>query len=573
MIYNSRMRSKLKIPLILFLIYIFFFSIFYVIGSPYIFSDGYGYYHIGKTIVEEGNFTTSEKSEYYNYTAHAVMNSEDKYVTTYAPGNGILWWPFLNAGKLFNSGTIYTDYSKGFNGHSLSDGVLIVTASIFFTVLGIYFAYKTLRLLGFNKRNSIFSIVTVWSSSFLFGYVFINSAFSHSYEVFALSAGLYTFLKGKDNKKYLILSGLLFGLNVLIRPFNLILIVPFVLYLLYKKEFKKLIYFVSGGIIPAIIFLIYNKISYGDFLTTGYQKLWNVGLSLKEFNLFKLLFSTVRGWFVYTPIALVSILALIKYSRKNNRNLFVFLLPILFTVITYSFWNNWWAGDSIGQRFFIVLIPFISIGISYLIESFKYKKILYSILVIMSLYSISILGLYRFTPTTSVAALDNQTETYYPEVTREEAFTPIEILNYHISLIKNSSGIGNYFENLARGLNGGRSLLMLQLGLTEPLVKLKSINDSSFSLNIIPDTKNRNIEANIFMNIKYKENIYQYTLSKVDTSKVKEIVFDCLVSCSSEGNFNQSTMLSTWIKLNDNLEVSLHSESKINFVDYKLKAD
>lgn len=574
------MKSKLKTPLILISLAAILFTIFYFIGSPYIFSDGYGYYHVGKTLVTEGNFVTSNQPDYYPYTGHAVMQFEDHYTTVYSPGNAILWWPFLTVGKIFNSGTVYTEYHQAFNGHHISDGVLIAIASIFYSVLAIYFIYKILKMLGFRTKISIFAIASLWLSSYILGYILINSSFSHSYEVFTLCGLLYTFLKGvKDkNNKYLILSGLFGGLNVLIRPFNLIILIPFVLYLIYKKDFKKLIFFITGGVVPALILFLYNYNSYGAIFTTGYQELWGVGLSLSQFNFFKLLFSTVRGWFIYTPVALISIIALLKYSFKDVKKTLLFVIPIFLTIFIYSFWENWWAGDSIGQRFFIVLIPFACIGLAYLLQNIKYKyrSLLIILLAICTIYSLTTLLLYRFTPTAVLATNNLETSEIYPEVTAAERFTPIDIYRYHFGLINKSSSLSDYYNNLKNGLNGGRSLFMIDLGLTDPLVKIEKITDNKFNLNIIPNTTSKDISANIKLDIDHKGSKASYELQNINTSTLLSIQAKCLESC--EVNYSDKILIEDtnienfdWIDISENIKISLSSDSDINFVDYKLK--
>src|SRR5215207_6406005 len=89
-------------------------TVSFIAGSPFIFSDGYGYYHVAKNLVEEGSFVSAEKPEYYYYSGHTTNTFADRYVTVYSSATSIFWWPFLTAAKPFNNGTIYTDYFKAY---------------------------------------------------------------------------------------------------------------------------------------------------------------------------------------------------------------------------------------------------------------------------------------------------------------------------------------------------------------------------------------------------------------------------------------------------------------------------
>lgn len=513
-----------------------------VIGSPFIFGDGYGYYHAGKVLVQETKFATQEKPEYYNYTGHAVINYKDKYITPYTVGNAILWLPFLGISNVFDSGNLTNDYYKAFNGHSLADGIAISLSAIIFAALSITIITKSLLILGFSKKISYFSTLTTFIGSFVLAYTIINSSYSHIYEIFTFSLIVYICLKltkekltGKNSDIKLILSiGALSGLLVLIRPFNLLLIIPVAIFLLSRYKLKSL-NLILGAIPAALIFFGYNLACYGSIFTTGY--------SLSEgfvfiFNLdrtIQLLFSDIRGWYIYTPIMIISTVGLLIINKQKKNLRLITLVPVVLIIFGYTFWQNWWAGDSAGQRFLLVLTPIMSIGTAAFINRFinyKYKKVSFALVTILSLFSFSLFILYRFTPTNKIGS--NRTD--YQYINSYERFGVSDILSYHYNLIKTSENMTAYIQNLQQGLSGGRSLSMIYLGLTKPLVNVEDLQET-ISIFLIPTPSYKNVDAKINILLETENGVKRYSILNLDTSILHKIDLICTESCFAK-NFD-----------------------------------
>src|SRR5687768_10956630 len=102
-------------------------------GVPFIYSDGYAAFHTTQAVVEEGSFIYSEKPEYYDYRGHVIdLNLEGEFSVVYPPGAAIFNLPGQFIADLFEGdATIYTEYFKATNGHTLAEGFgFLITANI-----------------------------------------------------------------------------------------------------------------------------------------------------------------------------------------------------------------------------------------------------------------------------------------------------------------------------------------------------------------------------------------------------------------------------------------------------------
>jgi len=562
-------------------------------GSPFIFGDGYGYFHNAKTLTTTGTFLETQEPEYFPYTGHAVNNEEGKFVTVYPPGSSLLMWPFLTISKLIPSGTIYSNYYKAFDGHSLADGVAVLLAASFYMILAVFLIYKLLKGLGFSTKITFVSVTAVYLGSYMLTYTEQFASYSHIYEIFAVSLLLYSlYLFGRRFEyRYMFIAGLATGLLVLIRPIDIVVVVPIFLFIVLYRNKKSLTYYLLGGTPFAFLFLAFNYISYGNALSTGYgstEKLFD----FSKINLINLLFSDVRGWYIYSPIMILGTLGLIFYARKNRPSFLLYLAPGILLVALYSFWPNWWGGDSLGQRFLMVLVPFMALGLANLlnhIKDFRFSRILKPatlfIIVMCTLYSTAITILYRVTPTSILYSENVDTFNRYPEVTAAERFTPVDILSYHLTAIMiDGFGTEQYWNDIQMGLNGGRSIALLALGKTDPLAKVERISGREFNLVLIPNNVGTGVITNVILGVEQKDKYITFQLSDVDFTRLGKINVNCIedINCiltSSSVKASERKILAKkenvtpQINYSDELKIDYISQTGIKLVDYKLKQD
>ena len=183
---------------------------------------------------------------------------------------------------------------------------------------------------------------------------------SHIYSFCTLSVILYLLLTKNNFKpnRYMLLLSILSLIYLIIRPINVLFLVPVLGYFLYQNHetyFNKntisninkqqiiLIAFVCALLI--LPQLLYYNYAFGSFLVKSYQ---NEPFETPTLNrITELLFSPNNGLLIYYPICLV----MIMYSFYTNHK-FKFLLLTVFIIYIFIY-ASWWSlslGCGFGHR-------------------------------------------------------------------------------------------------------------------------------------------------------------------------------------------------------------------------------
>jgi hypothetical protein len=202
---------------------------------------------------------------------------------------------------------------------------------------------------------------------------------SHPVSFFLFSALLYC-LDRIVNKhgKSLAFLGAICALIIITRPTNLIFVLaafsmslsrlsdhPGRLFLLLKR--KRLLVFssISAFMMVFALQLAYWKFATGNWIHYSYEE--------ERFNFFHPelsngLFSFRKGWFVYSPLALMALLGLIPLYKTNKLEAIIILLCTFTAVYVYFSWHQWYYGGSFGCRVMIEYYALLSIPLAALID-------------------------------------------------------------------------------------------------------------------------------------------------------------------------------------------------------------
>lgn len=575
--YNMKTFRNYKNYILLFFT-LFIASLF--LGLPPISHDGYGYFHIAKSILDEGNFVMQNKPAYYDQTPHAVQFKDDKYVSPYVPGPALLWLPFLSIAKIFNSAPIYTDHFASFYGYTLADALALIFAACFYTVLTFKLCLKILEELSIKAKPSLQALGAGFIATYALAYLIYFPSYSHIYEIFAYSGVLLYLLRIKRYQRVrdIVLLGIFSGVLVLLRTSNILLLIPVIFFVYKLKNLRYwLMYFLSA--LPfAVILLVYNTIAYGGPLHNGYTELLNANFTLQEFNLHYLLFSDIRGWFVYSPLVTIALWAFVAKILTRKRKvvkektyLALTLASLILSLFVYSFWPYWWAGEALGQRLFLVFTPLIIIGLGYFLQSVRSMKsnalvVLKGLYIIFLLFSLLIGLLYRFTPYTRLNELNNQTFAVYPYIEDSLRFTPIDIINFHLGNFDHSQFKlyeNDYEKSIADYLFEGNTVA----------VKIEKASNLEFNIHWIPRYTSI-LSTELGLTIEHYGRTYTYLLKNLPF-RYTEIKFKCSQSCTNNWT-DQEVLLEAkrpiqYVLLTDKTKVSFFSENtSLKFPDYML---
>src|SRR3989344_4480280 len=301
-------------------------------------------------------------------------------------------------------------------------GVSLLTSRILSVILGslaVILVYMIAKEL-FNERIALLSSFLVMISPYL---IRTTIAEMDIPMIFFIMLSFYLFLLffKTENKKYIYVSAIIFGLASLIKTISLSFLPAFALIFLWKKYNKKEKLFTQDNIILGlkfflIILVIYSPLLFSNYLLyqdkhitdTYFFRFFDIapatyeGISstLKPFSLHDVFFSYENhkpGFyeglkFVYEwdiLIFILFILGLIISFIKNRNITIILLLLILPTFIFLS-------GTSLLPNHFSFLIPFLAVFSAIFIDfaSRKIPKINPLIFLLMALVLISVFSLY-----------------------------------------------------------------------------------------------------------------------------------------------------------------------------------
>ncbi len=261
--------------------------------------------------------------------------------------------------------------------------------------------------LGYSKRSSV--LVSIFYGLGTMAWPLAKQPFDNTIETFFVLNSAYFMHLYTGNRKIrcLILSSFSLGFAFITRHTSLLALPLLVLIAapyLKKKDFrgtlKSLIREISLFSIPFLPFVVlslwYNFYRFGSIFETGYT-LMATRLGLDFFTGTSLLtglcgfiFSPGKGFFYYSPVAVLFFFSINLFTRKHRYVSFGFILVISLYLIFLSR-NIYWHGDwAWGPRYVLVITPFLIIPIAGLLDSPLLEKSFIRIAV----FSIFAIGLF-----------------------------------------------------------------------------------------------------------------------------------------------------------------------------------
>lgn len=264
-------------------------------------------------------------------------------------------------------------------GYSAPYGICIHFGTLFYAILGFWYARKSL-LFFFSEWVVAITLLLVLFGTNLFYYVYREGEMSHSYLFFLFSVFMYHALQWHFNykNKHLYYMAFILGFVVLIRPTEiLIILIPLLYQVTSFKTLKqklaklfclkwKLTFIVILFLLPIIPQLIYWKIFTGQFFFFSYGS--QEGFFFLDPKFFGVLFSWRKGWFLYTPLMTFSIIGL-WFMLKKWKDMFVPIAIYLgLTIYLVSCWWDWSFGGSHGMRALVQSYAFLIFPLAFLIK-------------------------------------------------------------------------------------------------------------------------------------------------------------------------------------------------------------
>lgn len=314
-------------------------------------------------------------------------------------GVAIMQAPFFLIGLLIAKVTALqaTGYEQLFQ-------FLGIVSSLFYGIFSV-FSLRKLLLYFFSEFTVIISLVAVFIGTNYFFYQSYEATMSHVYSFFLFVTFLRLYLGWRlhSSWKQAIAIGLVSGGIVLIRPTNILLVclVPLlwnvstfktflnnIQYLL--KQWKHLLLMILCVFFVWTPQFIYWKETAGSWLHYSYN---NESFFWLDPKFIEGILSFKKGWLIYTPIMLFSIVGIFIPFKKIRVKWLVSVALLVNCYIIFSWWC-WWYGGSFGMRpmiewYALLAFPF-AISIEYIMNLQKaiLRKIFVSVVVFFILLNV-----------------------------------------------------------------------------------------------------------------------------------------------------------------------------------------
>lgn len=275
------------------------------------------------------------------------------YILKYTSGIALLQIPAFALAHIWASTANYD-----LDGLSLPYQVCINFWSILFALLGLYILRKVL-IKYFEDFAVAWTLIVLCIASNLYNYISFSGNMSHSYLFTLYATILYItdgFYKHPTIKKATLI-GLLSGLVVLIRPTEIIVLIIILAWNLskiserinfFKEHSSKVVAFIIAATLVGSIQLCYWKIYSGYWIYWSYGK--EEGFDFLFPHIIDGLFSYKKGWFIYTPVMLLSVIGFLFLYIKQKSLFYSLFLFFIFNLYLVFSWKCWWYGGSFSQR-------------------------------------------------------------------------------------------------------------------------------------------------------------------------------------------------------------------------------
>lgn len=331
-------------------------------------SDGKGYYMYLPSIFIQKNLGSLTPDDRY------VFKTQQGAVNKYFAGTAIAMLPFFAGGYVT---AIITH--KPLTGYSPPFQRAISIAGWAYLCLGLFFLAGLLQLYNIRSGLICITLIAIVFGTNLLMYAVYHPSFSHVYSFCFVAMFLYyakrVFTERRLNHALMLAFAL--GMIVIIRPTNgvIILALPFIAGSaeVMKDTFKAFLDYrlpavlaVFAGIVSIQLILWY--IETGSFFAQSYK---HEGFYFAHPEVLNTLFSFRKGFFLYTPLAAVSLCGLVVVAKKSRFQLYWLLLFFVLLVYLTASWWNWYYGPSFGQRPFVEFYPLNALLLALLISSLK----------------------------------------------------------------------------------------------------------------------------------------------------------------------------------------------------------
>lgn len=348
-------------------------------------SDGLGYYSYLPALFiyndVSWSFLNDYEKDYRPFGSFIREAPNGRKVNQYFVGEAVLISPFF---------AIAHSIANVADGFSAPYQRAVLWATLFYVCVALYLLTLLLETYTTHRYVALLISAAILHGTNLYTYAVTEPSFSHAYSFFAITLFLFALQRWAKikSKRYLFTAAVALGFIAIIRPSNLmvLLVVPFflphLLQQLKETAFSVLLAAVSCCAAVILIQPLCWHWQTGLWIVDAYT---TATFNFSSPELFNVLFSFKKGWWVYTPLAALSLggfYALFKVYGWRSMWLLAYVLLNLYVV---SSWSVWHYGSCFGQRAFVemyaVLAMLLGVWFNFL-KQFTGKVVLATVILL-----------------------------------------------------------------------------------------------------------------------------------------------------------------------------------------------
>jgi hypothetical protein len=173
----------------------------------------------------------------------------------------------------------------------------------------------------------------------------------------ALAAVVAAYRARAGSSLWAIAAGAAFGIGVLVRPTNALVLLPLLVVLPYRA--KSWLSFAAGGIPFGVFHFLYSAAAFGSPWTTGYQSVLSDGMALANFPARARHYGywTARLLSPWIPLGWLAVAADHRASRRDRAVLLTWFAAFFLFYSFYAPYEAWWY-----TRFLLPAFPALILG-------------------------------------------------------------------------------------------------------------------------------------------------------------------------------------------------------------------
>jgi hypothetical protein len=300
------------------------------------------------------------------YQVSTTPNGKPMYFFLF--GTALFYLPFFLVGHGLA-------YLSGFppDGFSMPYQYALALGCVIYTLIGLWYLRKVLLAFYNEKITSVVMVIIVLATNYSH-HMTIKNLETVNLLFMCCAVLIWNTIQWHKQQhfQHLLFIGLSVSLATLIKPSEiLMLLIPICwgifdrqsmvekLQMLWKFRLHLFVLVLLCG-------LLFVPQGWYWYLKTGkplYDSYKNPGVGLDFFNphVFETLFSYRKGWLLYTPVMVFSLLGFATLFSSNRSVFYGVLLPFLAFFWLVSSWTEWWYGAGISNRPLIAYYPLLAI--------------------------------------------------------------------------------------------------------------------------------------------------------------------------------------------------------------------